>query len=432
MKSNEPSNGPDEINTSPDSTDGQITDRFLLHALLNHTDDHIYFKDRDGHFLLINHSMAKLFGLSHSDEAKGKTDFDFFSPEHAEQARRDELRIIKTGKALVGAEEKETWPDGRVSWVSTTKEALRNNSGTIIGTFGISRNVTEQHRVQEERNSYASQLKTIYEQLHSDLALAAEMQQTLLPVEYPLFPVDADLAATKIRFAHRYKPAGTVGGDLLCIERISDTKAGVFICDAVGHGVRSAIFSAMIFSLFHELTRYHHEPEVLLHKLNGRLRRLMDRCPDIVFATSCYLTLDYQNGMIECANAGHPSPILYERKTNQARLIFDTESEIGPALALHPSATYTRSSRHIVPGDRIVLVTDGILETSIHNHLEEYGTERLCRQMELHAHVEPDSMFNALFKDLEDFAGNSGIDDDLCAVCLELPELAAHTAETIN
>lgn len=422
MNENQPSDGRREIDALTEATNRVLSDRFFLHALLGHIDDHIYFKDLEGRFLLINESMSKLFGLSHPDEAKGKTDFHFFTTEHAEQTRRDELEIIKTGIAMVGIEEKETWPDGRVTWVSTTKEVLRDHTGAIIGTFGISRNVTEQHRIQAERNRYAGQLKKINEQMHSDLAMAAEMQETLLPVEYPLFPGDAALAATRIRFAHRYQPAGTVGGDLLCIERVSPTKAGVFICDAIGHGVRSAIFSAMILSLFHELTRYHHEPETLLHKLNGRLRRLMDRCPDVVFATSCYLTLDYQTGMVECANAGHPTPVLFDHTTKRAAPIFGSDHEIGPALALHPTAIYNRSHHHMVPGDRIVLVTDGIIEAAIHNHTEEYGTDRLCRQMERHALAEPAAMLDALFKDLEDFAGKQGIDDDLCAVCLELTD----------
>ena len=70
--------------------------------------DVIYFKDRESHFTRINLAHANAFGLSHPDQAVGKSDFDFFTPEHAQEAYRDEQEIIRTGQPMVGKEEKET------------------------------------------------------------------------------------------------------------------------------------------------------------------------------------------------------------------------------------------------------------------------------------------------------------------------------------
>ncbi len=89
-------------------------------------------------------------GLHSASEAIGKTDFDNFTREHADQAYRDEQRVIDTGQPLVNVEEKETWPDGRVTWVSTTKMPLRDRSGRVVGTFGVSRDITERKRAEEE------------------------------------------------------------------------------------------------------------------------------------------------------------------------------------------------------------------------------------------------------------------------------------------
>jgi PAS domain S-box-containing protein len=111
--------------------------------------DGIYYKDRESRFTRINLALANQFGLSHPSQAAGKTDFDFFSAEHAQEAYRDEQEIIRTGRSMVGKEEKETWPDGRVTWVLTTKMPLRDAHGNIIGTFGVSRDVTQRKLAEE-------------------------------------------------------------------------------------------------------------------------------------------------------------------------------------------------------------------------------------------------------------------------------------------
>ena len=120
------------------------SDSFVLGVLMEHTPDHIYFKDRDSRFVRISRTLARYFGLDEPAEAVGKTDFDFFGPEHARRAFDDEQEIIRTGRPIVGKEEKETWPDGHETWVTTTKVPLRDRDGRIIGTFGISRDITEQ------------------------------------------------------------------------------------------------------------------------------------------------------------------------------------------------------------------------------------------------------------------------------------------------
>jgi PAS domain S-box-containing protein len=123
-------------------------ERTFLNAMLDTIPDRIYFKDTSSRFIRANQALARLFGLSDLAHAIGKSDADFFSEEHARQALADEQEIIRTGQPLVDIEEKETWPDGSESWVSSTKIPLRNNEGRIIGTCGISRNITERMRTE--------------------------------------------------------------------------------------------------------------------------------------------------------------------------------------------------------------------------------------------------------------------------------------------
>lgn len=125
----------------------------LLRVLLEDTPDGVYFKDRECRFLMISRSQARLLGLCDPQEAYGKTDHDFFAAEHADQAEADERRIMETGQPIIDKIEKETWPDGRVTWASSTKLPLRSPTGIIVGTFGISRDITARVRAEKELES---------------------------------------------------------------------------------------------------------------------------------------------------------------------------------------------------------------------------------------------------------------------------------------
>ena len=123
-------------------------ERYLLQMLMENVPADIYFKDLEGRFLRNNRAQAIRFGLDNPSQAVGKTDFDFFSTVHATQAYKDEQQIIRTGQPVT-KEEMETWPDGRETWALTSKLPLRDQQGQIIGTFGISHNITERREMGE-------------------------------------------------------------------------------------------------------------------------------------------------------------------------------------------------------------------------------------------------------------------------------------------
>jgi PAS domain S-box-containing protein len=136
--------------------DALTREQYLTDAMMDTIPDAIYFKDTKSRFIHISKAHAKIFNLADPKEAIGKTDFDFFTEEHARQAYEDEQRIIRTGESILNLEERETWPDKPDTWVSTSKMPLRDASGNIVGTFGISRDITDRKRMEEaldkERN----------------------------------------------------------------------------------------------------------------------------------------------------------------------------------------------------------------------------------------------------------------------------------------
>lgn len=126
------------------------SERQLLHAMMEHLPDHIYFKDKESRFMMVSRALARHLGVNDPREAVGKTDCDFFSEAHAAEALEDEKELMLTGEPVLGKEEEETWKEREeTTWVSTTKMPLRNQGGKVVGTFGISSNITSRKHAEQ-------------------------------------------------------------------------------------------------------------------------------------------------------------------------------------------------------------------------------------------------------------------------------------------
>jgi PAS domain S-box-containing protein len=141
-----------DITASKKAEEALAKEQFLINSLMNNLSDHVYFKDLNSKFIRTNKSHAISFGLSDPKHVIGKSDFDFFTEKAANQAFEDEQAIIKTGQSIL-KEEKLTRKDSSDVWFSAMKMPLRDNDGKIIGTFGISRDITGRKR--SELENYA-------------------------------------------------------------------------------------------------------------------------------------------------------------------------------------------------------------------------------------------------------------------------------------
>jgi PAS domain S-box-containing protein len=125
-------------------------EQFFMGTLMDNIPDAIYFKDRESRFIRVNRALARYFGCSDPEEVLQRSDGDYFTAERAAETRADEERIMATGEPMVWAEERQLWPDGRLTWVTTSKLPLCDDTGEIIGTFGVSHDITKRKKLEME------------------------------------------------------------------------------------------------------------------------------------------------------------------------------------------------------------------------------------------------------------------------------------------
>jgi sigma-B regulation protein RsbU (phosphoserine phosphatase) len=398
---------------------------YLLQSLMNTLSDKIYFKDLDSKFIMMNAAALRWTGNCPPDEIIGKSDFDLFSHEHAEQAFADEQRIIQTGEPIYGKEEKETWPDGSVTWVSTTKMPLKNEDGDIIGTFGVSRDITKnkeaelrEARYAAEVKRHAEEMKRVNTEIEDDLRMAEKLQKAFFPTSYPVFPAGAPPEDRSVGFHHYQHSGGLLGGDLCSIYKLSETEAGIFLCDVMGHGVRAALGTAIIHALANDIFTTEPDPGRCLERMNQALIPILHSEEEIVFATACYLVLNLETGSISMANAGHPAPVRLNAD-GQVQWSSENHDHRGPALALMEHASYPTQHQKVNPGDAVVMFTDGIFEIAGGDD-EEYGEKRLLESFQRHRDLPLPELFPSILKEARLFAGEKAFDDDVCLVGFRL------------
>ena len=153
-----------------------------MRNLLSCTEERVYFKDTLSRFLLVSAGWIAAYAPGRTAaEVTGKTDFDFFGEDHASAAFADEELIIGTGEPIVGKLERETHAGHPDAWVTSTKMPLRDESGRIIGTFGISRDVTAQ--ITAEKALAHQALHDPLTGLPNRLALMDRLAQALVAME---------------------------------------------------------------------------------------------------------------------------------------------------------------------------------------------------------------------------------------------------------
>ena len=280
------------------------------------------------------------------------------------------------------------------------------------------RYAVERSRIAGQLARSAEELRRKNAQMEADLHMAREIQQAFLPQQYPVFPPAAPAERSALRFHHLYQPAAEIGGDFFTVFPVSDTAAGVFICDVMGHGLRAALITAVLRGLVEELKPGAFDAGQFLTELNRGLHAILRRTDQVMMATATYLTVDSVDGEVRFSRAGHPGPLLVRRKAGQVQALDELDPRHGPALGLFEKSNYPGCRCGVEEHDLLLLFTDGLYEVAGAGQ-QEFGRDRLAAEIEHRLALPAPQLFAELLAVIRQFAGSDSFEDDVCLVGVE-------------
>jgi serine phosphatase RsbU (regulator of sigma subunit) len=264
------------------------------------------------------------------------------------------------------------------------------------------------------------------QEMETDLRMASEIQLALLPQQYPQFPPHAAPENGCLRFHHRYQASGAVSGDFFHVFALPPNAIGIFICDVMGHGVRSAFVTAMLRTLVQELGHLGGNPGELLTRVNSELKAILKQTGELIYATGFFLILDVNTGRIRYAKAGHPEPIWLRHDTGTAEPLHCPAAVRGAALGLFEGSRYGTVEGEISESDSIFFFTDGLVER-FNAQGEEFGEQRLAQELLKRRGLGLKPMMDAIYTETQNFAEDKKFDDDVCFVGLQVARLGSAT-----
>jgi hypothetical protein len=242
--------------------------------------------------------------------------------------------------------------------------------------------------------------------IEQELDIARRIQRSNLPSKL-CSPGGLDIAA-------RYVPMSTVAGDFYDIQTAQESGVGILIADVSGHGVGAALIGSMLKVAFASQAECLSNPARVLTEVNRILQGKMEES----FVTACCLFIDVANGKVQYANAGHPPALLWRSsKRELCRLPLG-----GTIMGPFPGSVYQNATLDLAKSDRLVLYTDGIIETK-NGTGEFFGEEHFEKFVMDHSADSADGFADKLFEHLSSWSGRSQdrvLDDDLTLIVIDV------------
>jgi sigma-B regulation protein RsbU (phosphoserine phosphatase) len=398
-----------DITEQKNAEDLLTRERNLLRTIVDHLPSRVFVKDTDCRYVLNNRAHLDALGVRDQQDALGHTVAEFHPGERGNQAEADDRQVLSGGAPILNLERSDFGTGGDAHWALTTKVPLRDAQGKISGLVGVSHDITRRKLAEDE-------LRRQTEEMVADVRMACRIQEAFLPRAYPVFPRGVPPEASTLRFAHRYIPATTLGGDFVHILPISDSRCGVLICDVMGHGVRAGLLTALIRGVVEELDERASNPAQVIGEINRGLIPIAGTTGELVFATASFAVIDTAFGTLSYCNAGHPWPLVRRGSSRTLDVLASPDPE--PAAGLVENFAYTGSTTSFEPGDCLLLYTDGLFEASNARGVM-FGEARLRESVARDFSASGAEMIDRLIADIRSFTGRSEFEDDICAIAVE-------------
>jgi serine phosphatase RsbU (regulator of sigma subunit) len=255
--------------------------------------------------------------------------------------------------------------------------------------------------LREAREQLAQQLLYI----NHELEMAREIQLSILPQQTPQL--------NGLKIAARYIPMSSVAGDFYDFIIVDEKHVGVLVADVSGHGLAAALIASMLQVALASQFANASDPARVLAGLHQALCGKFQHD----FVTAVYVFVDMEKRSMSYAGAGHPPLLLWRTSTQSAVEVVEN----GLPLGLFPGATYSVGQIQVEPGDRVVLYTDGILETESPSE-KEFGMELFKRFLESNHNLTADLFADSLLDELSTWSEHPrerGHQDDITFLTID-------------
>jgi serine phosphatase RsbU (regulator of sigma subunit) len=286
----------------------------------------------------------------------------------------------------------------------------------------LNREVEERVAAQVQLTEAMKEVRDLNAQMLDDLQMAREIQQSLMPSSADGYHIRVGKQPNPgLEFAHVYKASWALGGDFFETRPFPGGGAMALICDVMGHGLRAALVAAIIRGLLEDLPREVSRAGEILGFLNEGLLNVLPQQDQLVFVTACCAIVDPATRKVNCAAAGHPSPLLLvPGKPEPTRLY--SEMDVAPVLGLDYDTEYRDRTLELEPGSVVVMFTDGVVEVEDAEG-DMLGEERFARMALAKlggAGSLEQSALDALVAEVCAYSGSDEPEDDICLLAVRL------------
>ena len=246
------------------------------------------------------------------------------------------------------------------------------------------------------------------ERVNREIEIAREVQERLFPQQMPGLP-----GAT---LAGHCRPAQGVGGDYYDVFDLGEGRTGLAIGDVSGKGISAALLMASLRASLRGVTL--DSPRDFANLMDKVNRLVFEASASNRYATFFFASFDPATRRLDCVNAGHNPPILLRNGIDGTTQTLRLEAD-GPVVGLLPLAPYTEQSMTLMPGDVLLLYTDGISEAMTHDD-EEWGEERMIASAEKVRDKPACDILRSIFDDADAFTAGAPQHDDMTLLVLKL------------